>query len=180
MVWILKLLEVMMGKSSRGNLFCVYVTCRWSAIAAHLPGRTDNEIKNYWNTHLKKRLMQMGIDPVSHHHKTSTDDQSSLEHLAARDVVQSQCTTSPDIIVSKPLISSKLSHMLQWDSARLEAEARVANESASQLKCSQVRSRPGPSFLQIQSSSSSSSSFFISFPDQLFSSGFASVFVVDL
>ncbi|CAK9233313.1 unnamed protein product [Sphagnum jensenii] len=36
---------------------------RWSAIAAHLPGRTDNEIKNYWNTHLKKRLMQMGIDP---------------------------------------------------------------------------------------------------------------------
>jgi hypothetical protein len=148
MVWILKLLVVMMGKSSRGNWFCVCVTCRWSAIAAHLPGRTDNEIKNYWNTHLKKRLMQMGIDPVSHDHKTSTDDQSSLEHLAAREVVQSQCTTSPDIIVSKPLISSKLSHMLQWDSARLEAEARLANESASQLKCSQVRSRPGPSFLQ--------------------------------
>ncbi|CAK9276576.1 unnamed protein product [Sphagnum jensenii] len=38
---------------------------RWSAIAAHLPGRTDNEIKNYWNTHLKKRLMQMGIDPLN-------------------------------------------------------------------------------------------------------------------
>lgn len=29
---------------------------RWSAIAARLPGRTDNEIKNVWNTHLKKRL----------------------------------------------------------------------------------------------------------------------------
>lgn len=32
-------------------------TCRWSAIAANLPGRTDNEIKNFWHTHLKKRLV---------------------------------------------------------------------------------------------------------------------------
>ncbi|KAM0836631.1 hypothetical protein ACQ4PT_062193 [Festuca glaucescens] len=29
---------------------------KWSRIAACLPGRTDNEIKNVWNTHLKKRV----------------------------------------------------------------------------------------------------------------------------
>ncbi|XP_075522468.1 transcription factor MYB94-like [Primulina tabacum] len=30
---------------------------RWSVIASHLPGRTDNDVKNYWNTKLKKKLM---------------------------------------------------------------------------------------------------------------------------
>ncbi|KAL3741216.1 hypothetical protein ACJRO7_016790 [Eucalyptus globulus] len=31
---------------------------RWAAIAARLPGRTDNEIKNYWNTRLRKRVSE--------------------------------------------------------------------------------------------------------------------------
>jgi len=39
---------------------------RWSKIAAQLPGRTDNEIKNHWNTHIRKKLVRMGIDPVTH------------------------------------------------------------------------------------------------------------------
>ncbi|KAB1211278.1 Transcription repressor MYB6 [Morella rubra] len=39
---------------------------RWSLIAGRLPGRTDNEVKNYWNSHIRRKLISMGIDPKNH------------------------------------------------------------------------------------------------------------------
>ncbi|GER39617.1 Myb transcription factor-like protein [Striga asiatica] len=42
------------------DLICslyISIGSRWSIIAAQLPGRTDNDIKNYWNTKLKKKLL---------------------------------------------------------------------------------------------------------------------------
>ncbi|XP_051122916.1 transcription factor MYB17-like [Andrographis paniculata] len=40
---------------------------KWSAIASCLPGRTDNDIKNYWNSHLRKRIIpdQSPSSPMS-------------------------------------------------------------------------------------------------------------------
>ncbi|GFQ02235.1 transcription factor myb108 [Phtheirospermum japonicum] len=35
---------------------------RWSKIAQHLPGRTDNEIKNYWRTRVQKHAKQLKCD----------------------------------------------------------------------------------------------------------------------
>lgn len=52
---------------------------RWSLIAGRLPGRTDNEIKNYWNTHLRKRLRSQGTDPNTH----KKLPESELEKLAS-------------------------------------------------------------------------------------------------
>ncbi|KAL6316753.1 hypothetical protein AAG906_020437 [Vitis piasezkii] len=39
---------------------------KWSLIAGRLPGRTDNEIKNHWNTHIRRKLIRGGINPKTH------------------------------------------------------------------------------------------------------------------
>ncbi|CAL9010545.1 unnamed protein product, partial [Prunus brigantina] len=83
---------------------------RWSAITAHLPKRTDNEVKNYWHSRLKKRLALKGYDPVTHKPKNtifgfangSTDD---------------------------PKTGSNLNHIAQWESVRLQAEAIYVRDS---------------------------------------------------
>lgn len=76
---------------------------RWSLIAGRLPGRTDNEVKNYWNSHLRRKLISMGIDPNNHrlnqvlsHPKNlnycSSTTSSASKELKLNTMIKKSCT----------------------------------------------------------------------------------------
>ncbi|MQM00900.1 hypothetical protein Taro_033647 [Colocasia esculenta] len=60
---------------------------RWAAIASYLPQRTDNDVKNYWNTHIKKKLkqqLQIASDAATATSSSSTTAGSSYQQLPSR------------------------------------------------------------------------------------------------
>ncbi|XP_055835913.1 transcription factor MYB48 isoform X1 [Solanum dulcamara] len=58
---------------------------RWSRIARKIPGRTDNEIKNYWRTHMRKKAQEQrkksSISPSSAFSNSSSPSSSSITHV---------------------------------------------------------------------------------------------------
>lgn len=62
---------------------------RWSRIAQILPGRTDNEIKNYWRTHMRKKAQgkkcTMSLASSSSKSSSSTSNEPTLDPLASKD-----------------------------------------------------------------------------------------------
>ncbi|XP_077234257.1 transcription factor MYB1-like [Tasmannia lanceolata] len=57
---------------------------RWSLIAGRLPGRTDNEIKNYWNTYLRKQLSEDGSKKLIPLKKLKPALKKPVEEMVAR------------------------------------------------------------------------------------------------
>ncbi|XP_027333450.1 transcription factor MYB36 [Abrus precatorius] len=100
------------------NIICslyISIGSRWSIIAAQLPGRTDNDIKNYWNTRLKKKLLGRrkqsnfntkdtnGIEENSYSNALSS---SALERLQLH--MQLQSLQNPLSFYNNPALWPKL------------------------------------------------------------------------
>ncbi|RWW22824.1 hypothetical protein GW17_00012958 [Ensete ventricosum] len=104
---------------------------KWSAIAAHLPGRTDNEIKNFWNTHVKKKLIQMGLDPMTHRPRTDFFD--ALPRLFALAQLSSElidCRPRDDLAARLQAEALDQAAKLQYLQSLLQSSAcTMANSS---------------------------------------------------
>ncbi|CAN1157884.1 Transcription factor MYB63 [Linum perenne] len=69
---------------------------KWSKIASRLPGRTDNEIKNVWNTHLKKRLSSNNDELANQSSPTSSSSSSSISSVTTSSGKRKESETAAD------------------------------------------------------------------------------------
>nr|XP_043615507.1 transcription factor MYB30-like [Erigeron canadensis] len=86
---------------------------KWAAIASYLPERTDNDIKNYWNTHLKKKLRKLQMGSSADYQ----DQQNTKDHRFTSNSTSSTTSSS--------------SHSLsrgQWEK-RLQTDIHLAKQA---------------------------------------------------
>ncbi|KAF7843587.1 transcription factor TT2-like [Senna tora] len=84
---------------------------RWSLIAGRLPGRTDNEIKNYWNTIIGKKIQNKNSKLSPPSSGACSPSSSTGQNLAKKarplsigsDVVHTKATRCTKVIVSKEI-----------------------------------------------------------------------------
>ncbi|MCL7046975.1 hypothetical protein MKW94_021753 [Papaver nudicaule] len=98
---------------------------KWSLIAGRLPGRTDNEIKNYWNTHIKRKLLSRGLDPQTHRPiNTGTG-------ITNTNISSSASYTEPEIISNSSSSMIKIESGIQNGSNNYYKEAVATTDSNS-------------------------------------------------
>ncbi|KAJ7955424.1 MYB transcription factor [Quillaja saponaria] len=86
---------------------------RWSLIAGRIPGRTDNEIKNYWNTHLSKKLISQGIDPRTHKPlttSTTTTTSTATATIVAANIIKGKGKANSSSSLASKQINRTLEH----------------------------------------------------------------------
>ncbi|KAG6519866.1 myb-related protein Zm1-like [Zingiber officinale] len=103
---------------------------KWSKIASLLPGRTDNEIKNVWNTHLKKRL----ASPFT----ISSSSASCHEQDRSKPDKEGDCTeilNSNACLVDGELIEIPIdANMDLWSMLEYDSHSNITPSSSSSIE----------------------------------------------
>ncbi|XP_042445789.1 transcription factor RAX2-like [Zingiber officinale] len=102
---------------------------RWSIIAGHLHGRTDNDVKNYWNTKLKKKLIMSSNNEAVKNPPSATPPPALPHAVAVRPESKNNYTAGPiSKLYSPPLSSDQLSSMINDQEGSVSSSTITADD----------------------------------------------------
>ncbi|KAJ3685433.1 hypothetical protein LUZ61_014597 [Rhynchospora tenuis] len=121
----------------------ISIGSRWSIIAAQLPGRTDNDIKNYWNTRLKKKLLGKQLPNQSRNVKQEGKKNytnNNLSHVSiTTEGSSSQSSTTSWSEINMPLYHKMASNQMSVASSLIGSVVTYPSELDEMFNFNQVK-----------------------------------------